>query len=243
MNEANGADKERQKAEKQKIKKEKRRLRSFKAVFNILRGVYYVCLSLLFPFKRYGNKRRFNDREYIFVSNHLSRLDVFPCALATSKPVHFICKKQLENSAAGRWVVKMCQCIPVSRDGTDVGAVMQSIRYLKNGESLAIFPEGTRNKTDDIFLPFKSGAAMISIKTKTPIVPVVMAKKMRIFRRVRIFYGDPIEFTDYYDKKLTAQDIENCDSILKEKMIEMYREVNGGKLTLNTVTDEETEIK
>ena len=42
MNEANGADKERQKAEKQKIKKEKRRLRSFKAVFNILHGVYYV---------------------------------------------------------------------------------------------------------------------------------------------------------------------------------------------------------
>ena len=131
MNEANGADKECQKAEKMKIKKEKRRLRSFKAVFNILHGVYYVCLSLLFPFKRYGNKRRFNDREYIFVSNHLSWLDVFPCALATSKPVHFICKKQLENSAAGRWVVKMCQCIPVSRDGTDVGAVMQSIRYLK----------------------------------------------------------------------------------------------------------------
>lgn len=239
MSETIGTDKERQKAGKLKIKKEKRRLKNFKAVFNILHGVYYVFLSWLFPFKRYGNKKRFNDRAYIFVCNHLSWLDVFPCALATSKPVHFICKKQLENKAAGRWVVKTCQCIPVSRDGTDVGAVMQSVRYLKNGESLAIFPEGTRNKTDEIFLPFKSGAAMISIKTKTPIVPIVMAKKMKLFRRPRIFYGNPVEFTDYYDKKLTAQDIENCDNILKERMLQMYREVQGGRVGI----PEETENK
>lgn len=229
MNEATAADKKRQKAEKNKIRKEKRRLSNLKAVFFVLHCVYYVFLSLFLPFKRYGNKKRFNDRTYIFVSNHLSVMDVFPCALATSSPVHFICKKEIENKAIGRWVVKTCQCIPVSRDGTDVGAVMQSVRYLKNGENMAIFPEGTRNKTDEIFLPFKSGAAMLSIRTKTPVVPVVMAKKMKIFRRIRIFYGDPIEFTDYYDKKLTAQDIEICDNILRERMLEMYREVNAGK--------------
>lgn len=229
MNEAAAADKKRQKAEKKKIRKEKRRLSNLKAVFFVLHCVYYVFLSLFLPFKRYGNKKRFNYRTYIFVSNHLSVMDVFPCALATSRPVHFICKKEIENKAIGRWVVKMCQCIPVNRDGTDVGAVMQSVRYLKNGENMAIFPEGTRNKTDEIFLPFKSGAAMLSIKTKTPVVPVVMARKMKIFRRIRIFYGDPIEFTDYYDKKLTAQDIEICDNILREKMLEMYREVNAGK--------------
>lgn len=228
MEEVNATEKERNKAEKKKLKAEKRRLRNFKSMFGFLHFIYYFFLGLwVIPFKRYGNKRRFDDREYIFVCNHLSWADVFPCALATSKPVHFICKKELKNSAIGRFIVKSCQCIPVSRDGTDVGALMQSVRYLKNGESLAIFPEGTRNKTAEVFLPFKSGAAMLSIKTRTPIVPIVMAKKLRPFRRTLIFYGDPLEFTNYYGKKLTAQDIEDCDNLLKEKMLEMHREVNA----------------
>lgn len=233
-------DLQKAKAEKKKLKQEKRRLRKLKFVFGALHFVYYALLWPFIPFKRYGNKKHYDDRAYIFVCNHLAVMDVFPCALATRKPVHFICKKQLENKAIGRWVVKICQCIPVSRDGTDVSAVMKSISYLKNGENLAIFPEGTRNKTDEIFLPFKSGATMISIKTKTPIVPIVMAEKLKSFHRIRIFYGEPIEFSDYYGKKLTSQDIEDCDNVLREKMLEMYRAVNGVKSTGKT---EETESK
>lgn len=68
---------------------------------------------------------------------------------------------------------------------------------------------------------------MLSIKTRTPIVPIVMAKKLRPFRRTLIFYGDPLEFTNYYGKKLTAQDIEDCDNLLKERMLAMHREVNA----------------
>ncbi len=98
MEEVNATEKERNKAEKKKLKAEKRRLRNFKSMFGFLHFIYYFFLGLwVIPFKRYGNKRRFDDREYIFVCNHLSWADVFPCALATSKPVHFICKKELEN--------------------------------------------------------------------------------------------------------------------------------------------------
>lgn len=99
------------------------------------------------------------------------------------------------------------------------------MKYLKGGESIVIYPEGTRNKSKEIFLPFKGGAAAISIKTKTPIVPVVQVKKIRFLRRSHVIYGEPIEFSEYYDKRLSEEDIAICENMLREKMLELYCEL------------------
>ena len=108
------------------------------------------------------------------------------------------------------------------RDGTDVRALMQAMKYLKEGSFVGVFPEGTRNKTDEIFLPFKSGATALAIKTKTPIIPVVQVKKIRLFKLARVYYGDPFELSEFYDKKLAQEDVERADEILLEKMKECY---------------------
>ena len=105
-------------------------------------------------------------------------------------------------------------------------AVMQAMKYLKNGEIVCIFPEGTRNKTEDIFLPFKSGAAALSIKTKTPIVPMIQVRKIKVFKRSHVLYGEPFEFSEYYDKKLTEQDIKEADEKLRERMLDLYNRLN-----------------
>ena len=99
------------------------------------------------------------------------------------------------------------------------------MKYLKNGESIAIFPEGTRNKSDEIFLPFKSGATALSIKTKTPIIPFVQIKKLQFLRRSHVLYGEPLEFAEYYDRKITEKEIAECDEILLNKMHELYNEL------------------
>ncbi|MCX4287685.1 MAG: lysophospholipid acyltransferase family protein, partial [Clostridia bacterium] len=176
----------------------------------------------LFPYKKYWHTELFDDRPYIFVGNHLILLDVVVIAMATSKPVHFMAKRQLFEKGLMKKFVTKCQCIPVNRDGTDVKAIMLAMKYLKGGESIIIFPEGTRNKSEEVFLPFKSGSAAISIKTKTPIVPVVQIKKIKFLRRSRIIYGEPIEFREYYDKRLTEEDIKKCDDALRERMLGLH---------------------
>lgn len=181
-----------------------------------------VLYRVLYPYKRIGHTQKYDDKAYIFVGNHLSLFDVIYSAMATTKPVHFLAKKDLFEKGRMKKFVTKCQCIPVSRDGNDVKAIMQAIKYLKNGESIAIYPEGTRNKTNEIFLPFKSGAAAISIKTKTPIVPIVHLNKIRLFKREYVLYGDPIEFSEFYDKKLTEEDIAACDEKLRNLMLDMY---------------------
>ncbi len=48
---------------------------------------------------------------------------------------------------------------------------------------------------------------------------------MRLFKRAHVIYGEPLEFTEFYDKKLTEEDIKHCDEILRNKMYELYEEL------------------
>lgn len=208
----------------QKLKKKK--LTKLEKWFRFMRRCYFCLLRILVPIKRLGHKEKFNDRAYVFVGNHLSVLDVVPVAIALDKPVHYMAKKEIANNRIGNWFAKKCECILLNRDGTDVRAVMLAMKYLKNGESVCIFPEGTRNKTDEIFLPFKSGAATLSIKTKTPIVIMIQCKKIKIFRRSYCFYSEPFELTEFYNKKLTEEDIAAADEKLRQKMLEFYYQLS-----------------
>ncbi|MBD5632385.1 MAG: 1-acyl-sn-glycerol-3-phosphate acyltransferase [Clostridia bacterium] len=209
---------------KKKEKTEEELLKDHKKWFKFLHVLVGVFLRPVFPLKKYGHTEPFNDGAYIIVGNHLSVLDVIPSAYATDKPVYFMAKKELFEKGIMKKFAEKSQAIPVNRDGNDVRAVMQSMKILKRGGIVNIFPEGTRNKTDDIFLPFKSGAAALSIKTKTPIIPIIQVKKIRPFHKIRAYYGEPFEFTEYYGKKLTQEDIEVCDEILRQKLLDMYLE-------------------
>ncbi|MDE7182773.1 MAG: 1-acyl-sn-glycerol-3-phosphate acyltransferase [Clostridia bacterium] len=205
-------------------KKEKKKLSKFEKWFRFLLRLEPIVYRPFFPFKKY-KKAEYGDGPYIVVGNHYSVLDVVFAVRAISKPIHFIAKKELFEKGLMRKFVLKCQCIPVNRDGNDIKAVMQSMKYLKNGESIAIFPEGTRNKSNEIFLPFKSGATALSIKTKTPIIPFIQIKKLRFLRRSHVLYGEPLEFAEYYDRKITEKEISECDEILLNKMHELYNEL------------------
>ena len=100
-------------------------------------------------------------------------------------------------------------------------AVKTCLKYLKNGEVINIFPEGTRNHSYEQFLPFKGGAAALAIKTKAPIVPVIQIERMRVFHRVDVVYGDPIYLTQFYGKRLTADEIDKIDEWLRAVMMNM----------------------
>ena len=206
-------------------KEKKKKLTKFEKWFRFLHGAQRFASLGLIPVKKYGCTEKFNDRSYIIVGNHRSILDVVVAIMPTDKPVHFMAKKELFEKGLGKWFTKKCECIPVSRDGSDVRALMQAMKYLKEGSIVCIFPEGTRNKTEDVFLPFKSGAAALSIKTKTPIIPVVQLKKIKLFRRSNVYFGEPFELTEFYDRKLTQQDIEKADEVLFQKFLGYYNEL------------------
>ena len=87
--------------------------------------------------------------------------------------------------------------------------MMKAMKVLKDEHKLVVYPEGTRNKTgSNEIQDIKAGAALFSVKTQKPIVPVITYQKPKMFRKTYMYVGEPFEFKEYYGKKLTQTDYE-----------------------------------
>ena len=200
------------------MKEKPTKLRKF---FNLLHFWEKHLFRVVFPYERHGNLTKYDNGSLIIIGNHYSVLDVvYPC-LVTDRPIHFMAKQELWKGGPMKWFANKCECIPVKRDGSDVQAIKDAMRYLKNGGVVNIFPEGTRNRSYADLLPFHAGAAALSIKMQAPIVPIVQIKKLKAFHKSHIIYGDPIEFRQFYNKRVTKEDIEACDKQLRDAIINM----------------------
>lgn len=192
--------------------------------FNLLRVLFYPIHWMIFPFKLYGSKK-VGKGACIYVGNHYTMFDVFYPAHTTWEGVHFLAKQSIIDAPVFGALANRVGVIPVMRDGSDVRTLMDSMKVLKNGEKISLFPEGTRNKvSEEEFLPFRGGAALLSIKTKSPIIPFVICSRPRVFHMTHIVFGEPMEFTEYYGKKMTTEDYEEADEKLKKRLYELRDE-------------------
>ena len=189
---------------------------------NFLRIIFIPWYFLLKPFRYFGG-RKVKDGACVYVINHYTIFDVIYAASTTWEGMHFVAKREvLETPVLGK-IARGVKVISVNRDGNDVRGLLDCFKCLKNNEKIVIFPEGTRNKTNEEMLPFKHGAAIMAIRTKTPIVPVVIYNKPRFFRCTHILKGEPFELSEYYDRKLTDEELLQADNKIREVMVEMKR--------------------
>ena len=186
--------------------------------YGFLKKIMVAFTQLLFPFKLIG-KEKVKDGAAVLVGNHYRIWDIVHMACTTKEKVHFITKKELYKSKFLAYLCNKVEAIPVSRDGNDAAAIMTALRYLKKGEKISMFPEGTRNRTDAELLPLKGGAALFAIKARVPVYPVMCLRKTRLFCRTKIVVGDPIDLSSFYDMRMTAEDYATAEEIVREKML------------------------
>ncbi len=187
---------------------------------NFLRVLVLPVFYLLRPFRYYGN-RKVKDGACIYMSNHYGLMDPAYVAATTWEGIHFVGKREIFESTILGAIARKAKAISVNRDGNDVRGLLDCFKCLKNGEKICIYPEGTRNKTGGEMLPFQHGAAVMAIKCKVPIIPLVIYKKPKFFRCTHILIGEPMELSQYYDKKLSDEELNAVDEYLRQYMIEM----------------------
>lgn len=192
--------------------------------FSFLRAILCPIHKLFYPYRLHGNTK-VGQGAYLFFGNHYCLWDIFYPARVTKESIHYLTKQTVLEAPILNWWGMKIGAIGAMRDGSDVRTLMESMKVLKHGDKVSMFPEGTRNKTEgDEFLPFKGGAALIAIKTKTPVIPFVLCNRPRLFHKTHIVFGDPLELTDYYDRKLTSEDYAAADEMLKNRLYEMRAE-------------------
>ncbi|HJB93524.1 MAG TPA: 1-acyl-sn-glycerol-3-phosphate acyltransferase [Candidatus Borkfalkia stercoripullorum] len=187
-------------------------------MYKFLKGLVNFFNQIIHPYKLIG-KEKVKDGAAVLVGNHYRIWDIVHMACTTKERVHFITKQELYKNKFLAYLCRKVEAIPVSRDGQDAKAIMTALRYLKKGEKISMFPEGTRNRTDAELLPLKGGAALFAIKAKVPVYPVMSIGKTKYFRRTPIIVGDPIDLSEFYDKKMTAEDYARAEEIVRENML------------------------
>ncbi len=110
----------------------------------------------------------------IIAPNHRSNYDppLVGCCVK-SRAVYFLAKKGLFINKTVSWVLKSVCAIPVDTDNPGIKTMRKCVNFLKEGEAVMVFPEGSRSKTNE-FLPGYPGVGYLSIRTQVPVVPVLI---------------------------------------------------------------------
>lgn len=129
----------------------------------------------------YGAENLPKDRTVLFVGNHQGNFDIPIYMSQIDVPKGFIAKTEIKKMAGVRTWMEFMNCVFMDRSNIRKAgeAIIHGIKNLKNGDSMVIFPEGTRSKGDKM-ADFKAGSFKLATKSKAPIVPITMNGSYKI---------------------------------------------------------------
>ncbi|MDR2140330.1 MAG: 1-acyl-sn-glycerol-3-phosphate acyltransferase [Deltaproteobacteria bacterium] len=113
---------------------------------------------------------------FIIFANHRSLLDIPTVARASGRSISWVAKAALGRIPVFGWALRRCHLLVDRGGGADAAKKMlaEAAARLAAGEVMAIFPEGTRNKTETPILPLKKGAFILAKRTGAPLIPLTI---------------------------------------------------------------------
>ncbi len=160
---------------------------------------YYFgkCLYTLgrpfFPTKVIGKENIVKNGCCIYASNHLSGIDIPLTQLHIPGYRRYIGKKEYSEKAFPRFLLSHFGVIFIDRDKPELSVMREIFKVLADGQIL-IFPEGTRNHgSPEEMLPIKGGLAIFAAKSGVPVIPVLLYRKPKLFRKNYMYIGEPID--------------------------------------------------
>ncbi len=170
-----------------------------------------------YPYKVINKPVVPEDGPVIFCCNHINFMDQFLTVLEVKRPIHYLAKNEYFLNRKVRWFFKGTGCIPVNREIHDENAKEKAREVLEKGLALGIFPEGTRNKTKKVLLPFKHGAVSLASKSNATIIPVGITGTYKFRTKdLKVNFGTPY--------KIESTDLEKENQKLTETILSLIKE-------------------
>lgn len=173
--------------------------------YSIVRGIIRIILLVFYRVKIHGFDNIPNDGRLILCSNHMSNWDPIFISIVFPRQISWMGKKELFQNKLLAFLLSKLNVFPIDRDGSDFAAMKKALRLLKDEKVLGLFPEGTRVEKFDPNNA-KSGVALISYKSKSPILPVYIESNYKLFNKVNIVIGEPIDLIEKLDGKPRSDD-------------------------------------
>lgn len=174
----------------------------------ILRALFKV----LFRVKAEGVENIPVGGPVIMCSNHISNIDPPFLGAPFQRKIYYMAKEELFRIPVLGWIIPRIGAFPVKRGGVSKESIKTAIQYLGDGKMLGIFPEGTRHAKGQA----KKGAAVIALRAQAKIVPAAIVGEYKLFRKMIIRYGEPIDVAQFEQQVPPEQD---AAELLTEKIM------------------------
>jgi len=169
------------------------------------------------------------DRAVLYAANHRGLADIPVGYITLPTPTGYVAKKEINKIPIFNWWMRNMNCLFLDRKDMREGLkiVLKGIENIKNGFSVFIMPEGTRNQREEL-LPFKEGSLKMAEKTDCPIIPVAVTNTDAVFERqipfvrrarVLIHYGKPL-----IPSLLSADERKFLGAYVRDVITDMLRE-------------------
>lgn len=195
----------------------------------IVNWAFRVCIFLAgTKITVIGEENVPKDQPVLYVGNHRSYFDILITYVRVPRPTGYIAKKEMLRYPLLRDWMRYLHCLFLDRNDLKQGlkTILEGIEKIKSGISICIFPEGTRNKVNDTFLPFHDGSFKIAEKSGCAIVPMAINNTASIFEdhlpkikktHVVLEYCKPI-----YMKDMTRDEKKGVSARVQETIKETY---------------------
>lgn len=167
--------------------------------------------------------KQLKGKNFIISCNHTSNLDPVMIDITFNKKHRILAKKELFKNKFISACLKSLGAVPVDRSQADPRAVKEIFSLLKKNKPILIFPQGTRAKTINIEEgSAKEGVALFSLRTNTPVIPMMFTRKIKMFRRTKLIIGEPI-YPDISRKK-DKEYLDEYANLIISKMNDLLKE-------------------
>ena len=191
----------------------------------VVKGILYGFYKIVFRIEKINEENLPLDEPTIVCANHLNIWDAVGLVVSSKRRIIFIAKEDLFNNAFLSWIGHLFDVIPIKRGMRDMEAMKRCIKCLKNGQTIGLFPEGTRRGLEK-GAKVQNGAAYMALKTGVRVVPVGISGSFKPFSKVYLNYGKPLDFSQNKDK---IPEKEQLNEATKQIMDNIIMLTNIGK--------------
>ena len=155
-------------------------------VYRLVRGSLVVYLRLWHRLRIQGREHLPREGGVLIASNHQSFLDIGIVAAAAPRHVAFVARSTLATSRLVAFLMRESGSVFVRQNSADRAALEDMIGHLRQGDCVAVFPEGTRTRDGNLGV-FRPGAAVAARRAGVPVVPLAISGAFEALPRGRLF--------------------------------------------------------